>query len=605
MIAFTICSRNFFGFAQTLYETFNRSHPEVTFYVALCDRADDFDTQAFPFEVLRLDELGLPDVAAMADRYSITEFNTAIKPFAFQFLFDRHPGDTVLYLDPDIFVVSRFEELLALVSAGAECVLTPAITEPAEHAEFDDQQFLRYGIYNLGFCCLRDTPEVRRAVWWWARRLEFQCIIDLDAGLFVDQKWADLLPAFIERTRILHHPGYNVAYWNLPQRRVSLERDEWCVNGVPLRFFHFSGNKIEDESVFSRHSTLLQAQNIGSVGDLLADYRSAVRRHGQDYFSGIAYAFNWGGTTGENLHTPESLEHERRLSSVAVPYLPVSRWRSQGAYDTWRGLSERILVSRQEAEEADIPAEETFALEGFCVCCEARRSFVVSGSYANRFLPDGRGMPNWREHLACAVCGFTNKQRAAYHILRQELRPSSSSLIYVSEYVTSYFKWLRDRFPATSGSEYSGPDRVGGDLVNGVPHEDIQALSFEDATFDLILSFDVLEHVPDEVRAFREMSRCLRPGGTLLMTVPTHIDRYDNEVRAVLSETGELTHLLEPEFHGNPIDSEAGSLCYRYYGWMVLDQLKAAGFNDAQIVTYWSQKLRYYGEPQLVIIARK
>ncbi len=101
------------------------------------------------------------------------------------------------------------------------------------------------------------------------------------------------------------------------------------------------------------------------------------------------------------------------------------------------------------------------------------------------------------------------------------------------------------------------------------------------------------------------MSRCLRPGGTLLMTVPTHIDRYDNEVRAVLSETGELTHLLEPEFHGNPIDSEAGSLCYRYYGWMVLDQLKAAGFNDAQIVTYWSQKLRYYGEPQLVIIARK
>ena len=214
-------------------------------------------------------------------------------------------------------------------------------------------------------------------------------------------------------------------------------------------------------------------------------------------------------------------------------------------------------------------------------------------------------MPNWREHLACDICGFCNRQRAAYHLLKQEVRPEPGVRIYMTEFVTDFYRRIANEYPGTVGSEYLGRGHRSGEVVNGVRHEDVQSLSFEDASIDVIMSLDVLEHVPDETRAFREMARCLKPGGVLLMTAPTHIDRDDNEVRAVLSEDGGLTHLLEPEYHGNPVDHDGGSLCYRYFGWHVLDQLREAGFDRAQVATYWSEELRYYGEPQLAVLATR
>ncbi len=220
MIVFTICSKNFLGYALSLRASLQAHHGPIRFYAALCDDADGFDAASLSFETILLPQLGIPHLDEMRARYNITELNTSIKPFVFSYLFDLHPGEPVIYLDPDILVTSPLVELNACLDRGADCVLTPHIVEPAEFAEMEDRQFLLYGIYNLGFCALRDTPEVRRVVSWWGRRLETHCVIDLANGIFVDQKWADLLPAFIGRTEILRHPGYNVAYWNLSHRRT-------------------------------------------------------------------------------------------------------------------------------------------------------------------------------------------------------------------------------------------------------------------------------------------------------------------------------------------------------------------------------------------------
>ena len=48
----------------------------------------------------------------------------------------------------------------------------------------------------------------------------------------------------------------------------------------------------------------------------------------------------------------------------------------------------------------------------------------------------------------------------------------------------------------------------------------IESLPFGDGSFDLALALDVIEHVPDDIRALRELGRVLRPGGWLLVTVP-------------------------------------------------------------------------------------
>jgi SAM-dependent methyltransferase len=63
---------------------------------------------------------------------------------------------------------------------------------------------------------------------------------------------------------------------------------------------------------------------------------------------------------------------------------------------------------------------------------------------------------------------------------------------------------------------------VSGDLLEGRGEHvvDLTALAFEDASFDLVIAFHVLEHVPDDAAAFSEIRRVLRPGGSALLQVP-------------------------------------------------------------------------------------
>lgn len=51
---------------------------------------------------------------------------------------------------------------------------------------------------------------------------------------------------------------------------------------------------------------------------------------------------------------------------------------------------------------------------------------------------------------------------------------------------------------------------------------DATALPFENASFDLVCAFDVIEHVDDDLRAFGELSRVLKVGGVLIFSVPLH-----------------------------------------------------------------------------------
>ncbi|MCB8873592.1 hypothetical protein [Acidisoma silvae] len=401
MIVFTICARNYLGYAQALWQSLTAHHDNVLFHVALCDDASDFDALTYGFDIIQVSDLGMARWAEMRASYNITELNTALKPFVFLLLFGRYPGQPILYLDPDILVFSPFIEVQALLDGGADCILTPHIVAPSEFAEMNDQQFLRYGIYNLGFCVLRALPEVRRVVAWWARRLETHCVIALEEGLFVDQKWADLFPAYIDRTAILRHPGYNVAYWNLSQRLVRVDgAGHWSVNGEALRFFHFSGNRIETRSFFSRHSEVFSIGTIGDVRKLLDIYRESVMAHGHAYYSGIPYAFSWSQGDGRHVHSPAGIEAERRAAASPMPFLPIT---AQPIHAAERRSVDR-LIERRLWDGENIP--------GFCALCHA----------PSRFDGEPRAA-NWGRSLHCLTCRQPSHIRAVATLLAQRCRP--------------------------------------------------------------------------------------------------------------------------------------------------------------------------------------
>lgn len=53
---------------------------------------------------------------------------------------------------------------------------------------------------------------------------------------------------------------------------------------------------------------------------------------------------------------------------------------------------------------------------------------------------------------------------------------------------------------------------------------DIQAIPFTDASFDVVISCETIEHVPDPFKAVQELSRVLKPGGKLILTTPSYMN---------------------------------------------------------------------------------
>ena len=126
-------------------------------------------------------------------------------------------------------------------------------------------------------------------------------------------------------------------------------------------------------------------------------------------------------------------------------------------------------------------------------------------------------------------------------------------------------------------------------------------MPYDDESFDLCTSTEVFEHVPDDLKGFREIHRVLKPGGLFLFTVPLS-DRRKTVERARLND-GKLIFLEEPEYHDDHILGVGSVLCYRNYGLDIVDRLGRADFKDAEIIlvkapTRWGYNRR-------VVAARK
>jgi hypothetical protein len=245
-LAFTICSINYLAQARTLGDSLRQTNPHWTYVIGLVDdlaQAELPPDLMPPYEMLEVAHIGIPDFAAMCDRYDITELNTAVKPFFIDYFYQTRSQFTkVIYFDPDIIVfqpLTRLENHLDEYSM----VLTPHTCSPTPDWERpNEQHHLGTGIFNLGFIGLQASEEARRFVNWWKERLVYECRIDLCAGLFVDQHWVNFAPTYSKKVWIEKHRGYNVAYWNLHERHFTQQGDTWLVNETePLQFFHFSG----------------------------------------------------------------------------------------------------------------------------------------------------------------------------------------------------------------------------------------------------------------------------------------------------------------------------------------------------------------------------
>ncbi len=103
--------------------------------------------------------------------------------------------------------------------------------------------------------------------------------------------------------------------------------------------------------------------------------------------------------------------------------------------------------------------------------------------------------------------------RAMEYAVIEELRVQGRVLDFGGGQRAGYMQWLSgaDEFCSVNIDAEFQPTHI---VAPGDP------LPFDDASFDAVVTFNTLEHVYDDVAALRELTRVLRPGGSLHIIVP-------------------------------------------------------------------------------------
>lgn len=304
----TIIAKNYLAQARCLAESFYAQHPTGRMFVLLVDQPDGcFDPAAEPFTIVSTADLAFRSFAHMAFRYNVVELSTAVKPFFMEYLFDRYDLDLLIYLDPDIYCYRPLTPLLEGLQQH-RVVLTPHILAPLDDEYRPNElDLLRVGSYNLGCLGLARNPELQTFLRWWQRHLERDCVIDLARGLFVDQRWMDMVPSLFDGVAVVRDPSCNVAYWNLAQRDVTPSADGWLVNGQPLTFYHFSGLMFDDIEHISLHQNRYTLAKLPRLRPLLRHYHSRLLAHG------IATVRHWAYSYGVFTNGVPIIEMARQL----------------------------------------------------------------------------------------------------------------------------------------------------------------------------------------------------------------------------------------------------------------------------------------------------
>jgi glycosyltransferase involved in cell wall biosynthesis/SAM-dependent methyltransferase len=291
----TIVASNYIAHARVLARSLLATTPGARLSVLVIDDwSGRIDPEREPFRVLSPTDIGCEVFKLMAARYTVLELSTAVKPWLLAHLLSEG-AETITYLDPDIEVWASLEQLDRLAREH-ELVLTPHTLSPIpdDGKRPNQVDILIAGVHNLGYVTFGRGPQSDMLLDWWQKRLRYDCRVDPANGYFVDQRWFDLAPGLASKVWILRDPSYNVAYWNLHERPLTVGDDGmYLAAGRPLHFFHFSGFSGEEPSVLSKHENRVIVADHPVLERLCNDYAASLTEQGYDQCRHWSYTLDW------------------------------------------------------------------------------------------------------------------------------------------------------------------------------------------------------------------------------------------------------------------------------------------------------------------------
>ncbi|WP_415375386.1 class I SAM-dependent methyltransferase [Patiriisocius sp. Uisw_017] len=208
--------------------------------------------------------------------------------------------------------------------------------------------------------------------------------------------------------------------------------------------------------------------------------------------------------------------------------------------------------------------------KGSCPCCDEEVFFIAKKSWL-------------RDNLRCSNCNSIPRERALMQIIDE-----------------NYPNWraleIHESSPGDRGHSVKLKDQANhytptqfflnielGSFHQGIRCEDLEQQTFGDNVFDLVITSDVMEHIYDPEKAFKEIHRTLKPGGAHIFSVPIINKHKPTQVWATKGKNGEPNFLFEPEWHGNPVDKK-GSPVTMHRGFDIVNFIENCTDTKAEII---------------------
>jgi len=238
-------------------------------------------------------------------------------------------------------------------------------------------------------------------------------------------------------------------------------------------------------------------------------------------------------------------------------------------------------------------SEYFLEVSGFCPICEQKVVF--------------RSKYGWlRDHFLCSKCNSIPRERALMETVKTYFPNYRDLKIHESSPgARGASIKLKNECSNYSSSHYYRNLRLGEyHPTHGHRCEDLENLTFNDETFDLFITQDVMEHIFDSTKTFKEIARVLKLGGAHIFTAPLVNKNNKSECWASRGNDGEVIYHHEPEYHGDPISDE-GSLVTMHWGYDIADFIMLSADMPCTIVMIDNIELGIRAEYIEVVVARK
>lgn len=251
----------------------------------------------------------------------------------------------------------------------------------------------------------------------------------------------------------------------------------------------------------------------------------------------------------------------------------------------WRRLKKKLKISGQNGFY--------FSNKGYCPCCDKEVIFEASNSWL-------------RDSFICTNCFSIPRERALMKVLGDYYPDYREKLIHESSPINRGVSLKLQKECSNYSASQFYPNIVPSlyHPKSGFRSEDIENLTFSDNSFDLFITQDIMEHIFDPAKAFKEIARVLKPGGAHIFTVPLVNKARKTECRASHGAEGEVIHHAEPEYHGNPVNAK-GSLVIMDWGYDIISFISDVSKTQNHIIIIDNIELGIRAEFIEVIVSVK